>query len=57
MSTKNDLVCVWVVQIDLILVWGTNLTRFQCSDELDLVVVWVVQNDLFFERVATITCS
>ena len=32
---KTDLIFVWVVQIDLILVW----------DEMDFVVVWVVEND------------
>ena len=46
MIMKIDLVFVWVVQITFISVWRSNLTCFQCRDEVDLVVVWVVEIDV-----------
>ena len=37
---------MWVVEIDLISVWVSNLTWFQCRNGIELVVVWMVEIEL-----------
>ena len=46
-SMEIDLFCVWVVQIDLISVWGIEFCLKQCSDKMDLDV-WVVEIELLY---------
>ena len=48
MSTKNDLVCEWVVQVDLISAWGIGIDSFfsveigiDLSDALPALSVWI----------------
>ena len=45
-NVEVELVFVCVVVIDLISELGSDLTLFQCRDEIGLGVVWVVKIDL-----------
>ena len=49
-SVDIGLVFVTVVKTDLTSVWGLDLTKCQCRDQIDLVVLWVVELDLLLVR-------
>ena len=49
-SVDIGLVFVTVVKTDLTSVWGFDLTKCKCRDQIDLVVLWVVELDLLLVR-------